>query len=158
MSKPSRAKRKDMQHYKLMQTTEKQVEARLKKEMNRFKGKDQFELEDHIIDLENKIKELDEIIRTYQAQYEGGHDYRVGDTQLFNPSGEITFQSGNVNFDSNSISWTMPEQTTPEPQQFVPVQGRATPPQGFEYTREHTTATTAPNVGTIPQRPVRIGR
>lgn len=56
MSKPSRSKRKELDHYKLMQRTEKQVEARLKKEMNRFKDKDQFELEDHIIDLENKIK------------------------------------------------------------------------------------------------------
>jgi len=72
MSKPSRSKRKELDHYKLMQRTEKQVEARLKKEMNRFKDKDQFELEDHIIDLENKIKELNEKIRGYQARYEGG--------------------------------------------------------------------------------------
>lgn len=135
MSKPSRAKRKETEHYKLMQRTEKQVEARLKKEMNRFKDKDQFELEDHIIDLENKIRELNEIIRTYQARYEGGHDdpfaeFSPRPDAVYENGVGLTIQSDNGDlFDSGSLSWTMPEQSPPVPQQA----------QGFQYGTTTTT-------------------
>ena len=134
MSKPSRAKRKETEHYKLMQRTEKQVEARLKKEMNRFKDKDQFELEDHIIDLENKIRELNEIVRTYQARFEGGHDdpfaeFRPRPDEVYETGVGLAVQSNGDLFDSGSLSWTMPEQSPPVPEQA----------QGLQYVTSTTT-------------------
>jgi hypothetical protein len=74
MSK-TRSERKE--YYKLMEKSEKDMRKRIIKEMTRFKGKDSFELEDHIIDLEHQIKELNEQLRQARTKPENPYELKV---------------------------------------------------------------------------------
>jgi len=170
MSKPSRSKRKELDHYKLMQRTEKQVEARLKKEMNRFKDKDQFELEDHIIDLENKIKELNEKIRGYQARYEGGiynpisNEYNPRSNSLSGLSWADYTSTQDELFGGPTTGDTQPIPVRAETRPTYEFTGTTMPPPipqetvGDTYQRFYGTVNPQPDVRTPAESTLRIRR
>lgn len=96
------------EYYKMMDRSEKAIEKRILKEKERFKDQDAFQMEDYIIDLENKIKELNEEIR----QLKDGQYIPVQESNLFGNSKGYTITYNGLQAAYNSIDGSVPDGIT----------------------------------------------